>query len=338
MTRLSVEVPAVQRALVGNLLTANQASIETDTTGFFSFGSPTLTSVASQPQHGSKVLRLVATDSIAVELYISGGQGHPSSLAWPVTQGVTYTTRFNVRQTSGTRTVTARMVFRDAAGTVVGSASEPPVTATSTSTERTITATAPTGAVWLAIQARAEVGSIGDTLEFDQFGFWVGAGGDWAMPGTPIANLGLRVSRPNVDDYLCRQWSSAEGKWVSTRYDTGRRALTLANGWTATTADLRRHNGKVELLLVGLNGASSSSPAIVTLGSAFGPPVALGVHWIGDTATTVPNHIVSVSTAGVVSVNGVHTNITAGTAIIRFDTEAALPTSLPGTLVSAAPA
>lgn len=60
----------------------------------------------------------------------------------------------------------------------------------------------------------------------DNFGFWEGAGGDWAMPGTPILNQGRRVTHPNVDDVLVEVWDDGKARWQRAFYHSGVRSLT----------------------------------------------------------------------------------------------------------------
>ena len=90
-------------------------------------------------------------------------------------------------------------------------------------------------------------------------------------------------------------------------------------------------------MATGLNGASATSGTILTLPAGFRPPVAM-VMPIGDTASTVPNRMVTANTNGTIVAGTGYANITAGSARMDWSTAAARDTSLPGTLVTAAPA
>jgi hypothetical protein len=51
----------------------------------------------------------------------------------------------------------------------------------------------------------------GFSLNVDDWGVWVGAGGDWAMPGVPITNQGIRS---NPTTAITEVWDSTKAAWV----------------------------------------------------------------------------------------------------------------------------
>jgi hypothetical protein len=203
----------------------------------------------------------------------------------------------------------------------------------------------PADAAYAEARVIYSTGAIGDSVAIDDFGVWFGAGGDWAMPGVPIANLGITVSRPNTDDYLCQQWSSTEGKWVTTRYDSGWRDVTSSvtppTNVTINSVKLRRVNNLVYVTM-DWSAASNASGS-----GTYTPPG--GFAWGGGGNSATPLGFSNVSSAtgafkggaalgstGVITIYPVASQTP--TFGISYLVDSAIPTSLPGTLISAAPA
>lgn len=321
---------------IGNLLTANQAGCS-NTAAFYPTNA-TLSAVSGDA--GSSGIRLTSTFNGTASVYVNFGALQSGVLKGdtPVQPGMVYTAVASVRSDALTLNVNLILTFFAAdrttsVGTVTAGAA-----ALSTSWRRfSATGVAPANAAYaVAYLLPATALSIGDTYDVSAVGIWAGAGGLWAMPGVPIVNTGRRVTHPNTDDVLVQAWDSTQSRWQVAHYDTGRRSLTLANGWTATAATVRRVGYAVEAVFTGLNGASASSGTVVTLDSSLRPPFALAAQ-IGNTASTFPDKVVTVGTDGTVVVGGTYTNVTAGSLSVRMFTAAAIPTSLPGTLVSSAP-
>jgi hypothetical protein len=114
-----------------------------------------------------------------------------------------------------------------------------------------------------AVLAVVVWGPPGAWVEIDRAGLWAGAGGDWAMPGTPIQGLGSRTSRPNTTDRLVEVWDGA--KWTPTWYDSGWRELKalVANGWTCTYFRGRRTLLEVHFLVSALDGTAATSDEVI---------------------------------------------------------------------------
>ena len=78
------------------------------------------------------------------------------------------------------------MKFLDSGGGTVSLLAGRTITAGATGISRIVTV-APAGAVAVVIYpAYTGTGSGGDTVTVTNVGFWEGASGQWAMPGTPI--------------------------------------------------------------------------------------------------------------------------------------------------------
>ena len=343
---------------IGNLLTANQASVETDLTGWPSVAQQggsvgTAARSTAWAAHGSASMLFTAltTTSAAFD----------QQTFTPVTAGQVYTVYAEGNKVgtwdraSETR---ASVVWFNSSDGVVGSSMayfrtdqqyDAGIGLWSSGLAKAYrTFVAPAGAVKAKVYFYfGPGGSAGDAFYVDKIGFWAGAGGDWAMPGTPIVNLGHRVTHPNVDDVLVQKWDAGLGRWQTVHYDSGVRDITsLVNAaWTTKTwVRLRRINNTVFVGANNLRGTASwVSPIVVPTGfRCVGHPaeIAGGVFREGAATGGMGYHqgygdepfkyggMFSGSWLATYQFNGG----------ITYPTGDAIPTSLPGTLVTAAPA
>ncbi len=328
---------AVAKSAVGNLLTANQASIETDTTGFV--GNTNVASMSASSAaalFGSKCLAVTSTGSDDTKIQLSSGL-YTYDVA--VTAGQTYTFSAYVKSAATPRSVNVLVVWRDGDGNATGTSTGAySTTSTSDWTRVLVTGVAPAG-TFKAQPIITIVSSVASEVHyFDCLGFWEGADGQWSLPGTPITNLGFYTDE-SVGRRLF-QWDANNSRWQMTYGDTGWRAVTdlLLNGWL-TSADritIRRQNNVVTLMLGDMDGRSATTDVIMTLPSGFRP----------DWQYNVPSYTTSGATSSR-SVNAVYTgNVTwCGTprptyenASFTYLTSDAWPTTLPGTAVGSIPA
>lgn len=317
---------------VGNLLTANQA---TPTTGVLTLSG--------------------CTEASGVVLTASGTAAYTASIASiAVTVGQVYTVSAKLAPTG--RAVATRISWRDSGGSEISAVAGDSIAAGASAARSMATGVAPTGAVtMIAYLTYTGTGSAGNAVTLTQAGVWAGAGGSWAMPGVPITGLGKRVSRPNTDDYLCQQWSDSEGIWVTTRYDSGVRQLALINGWAAAGGStgaltMQRINGVVYLALgYRLDASAKTDVRFAAIPAGFRPDSAIGAGGVGSLSLGWADVLSTSGTTGVgtparvkydTSLHQVHLDSTSAvnTGQVMWRTPDAIPTSLPGTLVSAAPA
>lgn len=236
----------VDKSAVGNLLTANQASIETDTTGFVGFQNVASMSASSAAAlYGSKSLAVTSTGSDDTKIQVSSGL---YTYDVPATAGQTYTFSVYVKSAATPRSALAVIVWRDAGGSGISTATGTAVTTTTSGWTRVlVTGVAPAGTVH-AQPVITIVSSVANEVHyFDGFGFWEGAGGQWALPGTPITNLGFYT-----DESCGRrlfQWDANNARWQMTLGDSGWRDVSagLLNSYTGQLF-LRRINNVVYLL------------------------------------------------------------------------------------------
>ena len=166
---------------IGNLLTANQASIETDTSGWTVDGGVTLSKQASPTYRGSSSLLATCTGTGAAQFSAAAPR-------IPVTAGDTVTFQLQTHSGSGTRQVQALLLFYDAVsgGTLIGgdSVKGSLVTTGGSWKEATLTTVAPAGATHAVPSVGLAAGTGTDVVYFDAFSFHRGAGGTFALPGT----------------------------------------------------------------------------------------------------------------------------------------------------------
>ena len=339
---------------IGNLLTANVASgTDTlgDTTGFGNAYQCTIASSTASPIRGARSLRVTATGATP------GVYGQPLTTCAPVTPGQVYTVSARA-VSSGTLKPFVSIRFYTSGGANLGDTVGSPLGAGAAGTV-TVTATAPATAAYATFVLGGNTATVGNTCDWDDLGLWAGAGGDWAMPGTPITNLGHRVTHPNTDDVLVQKWDAGKGAWQTVHYDSGWRALVVTSGgsvtsgafgstdWGANTnagfVHVRRTDSLVTMRIQWAEAkASSPTGNIVTLTSGFrgGSGTQQVVVHVQNTVPNVFNMAASIN--GIARTQG---TCALGDCIGRFGavnvswtTDDAIPTSLPGTLVSAAPA
>ncbi len=167
---------------VGNLLTANQASVETDTTGWESDGATSVARSTAQAYHGSASLLITSPAADYGVRSLTGVYGIP------VVEGETYTVTAACK--SASRRQKLGIFWYTAAGSYIQYDFTATAAAPTSWTVLSLSMVAPATAAYVSVTMRpAESGSEGDTAYWDSVGFWKGAGGKWAMPGTPITGL-----------------------------------------------------------------------------------------------------------------------------------------------------
>ena len=164
----------VTLSTIGNLLTANQASVETDASGWTIVSNATVARVVPQLGDGAWCLELTRGSTATNGTALSNPR--PA-----VTPGQTYTASARIYGITNAGTI--GLYFYDSAGNGVGQIIASNVTAGVTA-RRTISMVAPSTAVTagLALITASTAGA----SRFDNMGVWAGAGGDWALPGVPI--------------------------------------------------------------------------------------------------------------------------------------------------------
>ena len=195
---------------IGNLLTDNQASggdtLE-DTTGYVAWQATLSRSTAWAAQGTGSILVTATTDHPVVDL-CPGGTG-----GVPVTPGETYTVTVDTKAgTAVGRSGELYINFWDSGGTWLSNSFSG---WTQSTTPRTVvhTAVAPAGAAYMSPALAGYTAVATETFYFDKAGLWRGAGGQWAVPGTPITNTGIRPNPSNTAEVQI--WNDATATWIT---------------------------------------------------------------------------------------------------------------------------
>ena len=304
-----VPILGLQDPTIGNLLTPNQASggdHGSDTAGIEGGGYTTVALYDAWFAQGR--LSTIATWNNA------GGGSGPNFGYRPGYNlvGKTLTATVTAKAITGTRQAYLTVVALREDGNYTGPISSSPSPTTITAADgvtlqHTFTVPATVGGYPVAgilVYVDATAGSVGDQIAIDKLGLWEGAGGQWAMPGTPITGLsevatngavhlsgtgapeGVVTAAPgstflqtdsttDVKGWI--RWVKATGTgstgWVAgAEADTGWRQLggALLNSWAAGYEGLLvRRIGAVIYLSAGVAGASASDDVIYDLPSGF---------------------------------------------------------------------
>jgi hypothetical protein len=331
---------AAAKATAGNLLTDNQAS-GTDTLGTTAgfYSDHTISSVSDSTCQGSKAIQLTATADNPM-LAFSGSQYAASGVA---VSGTGPFTAMVTTWSTGIVSGSFRIVFYpwSSAGANLGTivVTTAPVASGST-TKHSATVNLPLGTVSVAVCIQMLGGVTGNSFRADAFSFHAGAGGQWAMPGTPITNLGTKVSHPNVDDVLVQRWDEGLGRWQTVHYDSGIRNIDSlwASGFSGFLQISRDGFGTCTVYI----SMPTTTPVLVggwntiaTLPEGFRPYAGTSFVWM-NAGTTLGRG--SISNTGAIQLFGGGAAASAIAATVTFRPLSTLPTSLPGALFSPAPA
>lgn len=189
----------------GNLLSDNQASVESSTTGFAAGSNCSgIVASADYAAHGSQSLKATAT--------AAGTMIVATSVYPPVTVGRTYTGSVSYRLGAGVGTVGLHIAWRDAGGVELSATSYEygPVPSTSWQTVQT-TGVAPANAATGRIRVAFASTAASDFVYLDEWGLWAGSGGSWSMPGSLIPGV---TGGSEMDAYVQVQFLDGDGAQV----------------------------------------------------------------------------------------------------------------------------
>lgn len=315
---------ATHQANLGNLLTANQASVEVDATGWtVGIGTPTLAQSNTKALDGTYSLRAASTTT--------GSLDFTTSSMIPVVANQKYTASMYV--SAGTTGRNAGLYIRWYTSGQAWISSSPYTTVPTSSSAWTLVINehiAPSNAAYAQVRYEVLSTQIGEQFYFDKMGFWRGRGGSWVLPGIPIPNLGIKITHPNTDDVLIQLWDDDKDRWQRAHYDSGvRNVSSLVINGSVTGAYMRMINGNVTLhLSAWLPGLTGN----VIFGTVPWPPSYQATMMARDNTTPRLGAIDADGTTRVYNISSSSISLSAS-----WMTTVAIPTSLPGTLVSAAP-
>lgn len=249
----------VDDATVGNLLTANQASLESNaTTGWVLLSDCTIAASSAQAKAGTYSLAATYAGAAYGDFY--------TSASIPVVAGQTYTASVQSRAATTARSVAAGILWFNSGNTYQATTNGTGVTNSASGWTRSlVTAVAPAGAAYARPFFRANSAANLEVHYFDEIGLWEGAGGQWALPGTPITNLGFYTDE-SVGRRLF-QWDANNSRFQQTFGDTGWRGISE---WTAANTGLLADVTGVALNPTGADGTTQQGGFLPTAGYAGG--------------------------------------------------------------------
>lgn len=331
---------------VGNLLTAAQASFEDGGTGnsYFSVSYGTLANSSAQAANGTKCLAVTYTDASANRIVeIAQTAGNRAA----VTAGKYYTASVAVRSDQASEQFAPILYSYTSGGASTSVATGTTQTVTNTGwTTLTVTGLIPAGGVTATVGVKRITAGAGPVAYIDKAGIWEGCGGLWALPGTPIANLGTYT-----DESVGRRvftWDTVNNRWQMTYGDTGWREINALQTAAALTKfpnavlSVRRVNSSVDVRWFSDTGtvAGAAGTAICSTLTGFRPGVIQGRGIVGSAVN---------ASSGLPSVHGVYSDgaalniaTTADSAnnvlaSLSYTTNDSWPTALPGNAIGTIP-
>lgn len=172
-------VPNHYRARPGgnvNLLTVNQASVETDLTGWVASSGCTIARTTAQAAHGVASIEVTSTATGTDFVDNLGAET-------PVTVGKTYTAVASFRAAATPRLVRVTLQFRDSVGGDVSFANGVQVTDTTTGwTQAVVTAVATPTSAKVEVSLQVFSSAISEVHYIDKIGVWEGEDTTWQLP------------------------------------------------------------------------------------------------------------------------------------------------------------
>lgn len=161
-----------------NLLTPNQSSFETDTSGWGIFG--TSTSLARSTSHASDGSASLACTATAATTTI-----HPRTQTGtggrPVRPNTVYTAVADVRHTGTARATSLWIRWYNASGSEISSHQGATSNDTGSYVQRTLSLTSPATAAYAAIAVTFEGALLNETHHIDRAGLIVGSSTTWVL-------------------------------------------------------------------------------------------------------------------------------------------------------------
>lgn len=318
----------VTSAGVGNLLTANQASFETSVPA--SGTNCTITQDATYAVDGTKSMLMTSLAAGAMD-----NSGSAYSVAIPEPGTYTVYAKFRSDQTA-----MGAVVLAVGSGITQDGARANATSSGWTTLYGTFSATAAT-TVSVYISTSGGIGhpsAGGQKLWIDTVGVWRGAGGLWALPGTPIANLGTYT-----DESVGRRiftWDNVNSRWQMTYGDTGDRtaAITYTNNWANSYGVHRlRRIGNTVYLVAALDSTNATADAAFTVPSGFRPTLAAITAVAIGGGSNLPRTL-SLGTDGVGTIYRAGMTPQGGWQLtVAYPTNDSWPSSLPGTAAGSIP-
>jgi len=161
-----------------NLLTVNQATIETDLTGLSAFGTGTISVVNSNPAEGSNCGKIVANGG-----NVSFGSVNTDPYRIPVIPGKPYTGLVSVRVNAAVdRQASVIIAWLTSTGTTAGDIAGPSSIPTTTWSQRSVTGIAPANAAYAYVFLRVTSALASQEYFIDKLSLALGYSQVWEAP------------------------------------------------------------------------------------------------------------------------------------------------------------
>lgn len=330
-----------------NLLTVNQSSVETDTTGLANYFNATVARSTVQAASGSASLLITATGTTPSASTLSGTSGVP------VVAGRLYTAHAAVYVGSAVgRTGRVGIRWYTAAGATIGSLAFGATVTLSAGWQSVWSfEVAPATAAYAAVVFGSGTAVAAEDFYVDKIGLWEGYGGTWALGGQPIQGVGERWDETVGRRCFRWDWNNSReqmvygdtgwrlcGEWdAAGNFTAGLQVSAFSAPWVSGTAGkwyMRRIGYTVEHRIWGvLASVLASAAAIFGTGTSIPAGFQAGEYEQVPVATTAGGTFASIGCAasrnylcgyasGVLSITR---------SKIAYITDQVWPTTLPGT-------
>lgn len=249
----------------GNLLTANEASFETDVSAWLGASNCTIASTSADAAVGSKSMLVTTTATTAFNFR--------TTRIIPVTEGIDYTVVASVKQGTGARntaSVGVLWVFGSKAPFGVAGGDSMYISTTEWRRMSTVQR-APVGATGAYVYVVvSSTGAVGDTMYVDAVGMWEGAGGDWVAPGAgAITNLGRGLSISHGPPPGTTRINLAKSPSLEASGSAAANGAGFSVAADTTTSYLGTQSYKGTVTTLGSVPSIYAVPAVITTASSY---------------------------------------------------------------------
>lgn len=230
----------VDRAIVNvlvrgqlNLLTANQANLEVDTSGWVANVNCAIARSTTQALKGVASLRLTASAAGNMQATNASGAGGRVAVA----PGTTYTAIASFRANSTSRTARVYINWFDSADAFISTSTGSDVTSASTGwTKSTVTAAAPANAAYARVVVQVDSAASGEQHFVDAISIAPGTGTEWSRGGLTTASPTIDVQR-SVDGGTT--WASVRNSSNVAFSDSLRQTVTVVDREAPPNTEVR---------------------------------------------------------------------------------------------------
>ena len=280
-----------------NMLTANQASVETDLTGLQADDNCTIARSTAVAAHGTACVAMTCNDTSDPWMAMRTGQKGTGAVA--VTPGTVYTATASFRAATVTRPVEVGLAWFDSGGAYITKVSDYFNGETTTGWLKTIVSgTAPAAAAYASVIPVVSSPALNEVHYVDKLGIWPGRGPYWGTPTGPVLYLGDQTG--NGKDLVSNDGVAPLGLaytgsppptylFIPTGSSVSIANMTAGLAWTATRLD-----GTT------LTGTHSSGTFTFSTGGTWTKIATAGGEFVLNASDVIPPYtgVLNAGTAG----------------------------------------